>query len=94
VIDISRTLYAFYSANVDGSLRIAMATSGDGVSWDRRGTVLEPAGTGPDAVSVHAPCVVRARDGSLTMWYAGRSRGDDDLGYRICSARFPGPWAT
>jgi predicted GH43/DUF377 family glycosyl hydrolase len=94
VIEISRTLYAFYSADVGGSLRIAMATSGDGVSWDRRGTVLEPVGSGPDAQSVHTPCVVRARDGSISMWYAGLARGNQELGYRICSASFPGPWAS
>jgi len=28
------------------------------------------------------------------MWYAGLPVGDDELGYRICSARFPGPWST
>jgi predicted GH43/DUF377 family glycosyl hydrolase len=94
VIDVSRTLYGFYSADVGGSLRIAMATSADGVSWDRRGTVLEPAGSGPDAQSVHTPCVVRARDGSISMWYAGLAAGSPDLGYRICSASFSGPWAS
>jgi len=25
------------------------------------------------------------------MWYAGIPIGDEKLGYRICSARFPGP---
>jgi len=62
--------------------------------WDRRGTVLEPAGQGPDGSSVHTPCVVRPRDGSVGMWYAGIPIGDEELGYRICSARFPGPWST
>jgi predicted GH43/DUF377 family glycosyl hydrolase len=94
VIDIARTLYLFYATDVGGSLRIAMATSTDGVSWNRRGTVLEPTGSGPDGAGVHTPCVVRKRDGEVTMWYAGLPVGDRQLGYRICSARFPGAWAS
>jgi predicted GH43/DUF377 family glycosyl hydrolase len=94
VIEIARTLYLFYAADVGGSLRIAMATSSDGVSWNRRGTVLEPTGSGPDGASVHTPCVLRKHDGELSMWYAGLPVGDEELGYRICSARFPGPWAS
>ena len=35
-----------------------------------------------------------AADGSVGMWYAGLPIGDEELGYRICSARFPGPWVT
>jgi predicted GH43/DUF377 family glycosyl hydrolase len=94
VLEIARTLYLFYAADVEGSLRIAMATSSDGVSWDRRGTVLEPNGSGPDGAGVHTPCVLRKRDGAVTMWYAGLPVGDERLGYRICSARFPGAWAS
>jgi predicted GH43/DUF377 family glycosyl hydrolase len=93
-LGISRTIYMVYASDVGGSIRIAMATSSDGVSWDRRGTVLEPTGHGPDGSSVHTPCVVRLHDGSVGMWYAGTPIGDDELGYRICFARFPGPWAT
>ena len=94
VIEIARTLYLFYAADVGGSLRIAMATSRDGLSWDRRGTVLEPTGSGPDGASVHTPCVLRRRNGEVAMWYAGLPVGDAQLGYRICSARFPGAWAS
>jgi predicted GH43/DUF377 family glycosyl hydrolase len=94
VLEISRTMYAFYSADVGGSLRIAMATSADGVNWNRRGTILEPTGSGPDGASVLSPCVLRARDGGISMWYAGLPMGDEGLGYRICFARFPGPWAS
>jgi hypothetical protein len=50
-------------------------------------TVLEPEGKGH-------PCVVRLHDGSVGMWYAGIPIGDEELGYRICLARFPGPWFT
>jgi len=59
-----------------------------------RGTVLEPEGEGPDGLSVRTPCVVRLHDGSVGMWYAGIPIGDEELGYRICLARFPGPWFT
>ena len=94
VIQIARTFYVFYAAATDEGFSIAMATSADGVSWDRRGTVLEPTGSGPDGASVHTPCVVRSQDGSVRMWYSGLPVGDEDLGFRVCSARFPGPWAS
>jgi hypothetical protein len=87
-------IYTFFASDVGGPIRIAMATSSDGLSWDRRGTVLEPEGEGPDGLSVHTPCVVRLHDGSVGMWYAGIPIGDEELGYRICFARFPGPWFT
>jgi len=84
----------FYASDVGGPIRTALATSSDGLSWDRRGAVLEPVGQGPDGLSVHTPCVVKLRDGSLGIWYAGIPMGDKELGYRIFSARFPGPWST
>jgi predicted GH43/DUF377 family glycosyl hydrolase len=93
-LEVSRTIYTFYASDVGGPVRIALATSSEGLSWDRRGTVLEPAGQGPDGSSVHTPCVVRLHDGSVGMWYAGIPIGDEELGYRICSARFSGPWST
>jgi predicted GH43/DUF377 family glycosyl hydrolase len=94
VLEISRTFYMFYASDVGGPIRTALATSSDGLSWDRRGAVLEPVGQGPDGLSVHTPCVVKLRDGSLGIWYAGIPMGDKEFGYRIFSARFPGPWST
>lgn len=93
VLEVSRTRYLFYASDVGGSFRIALATSFDGIAWDRRGTTLAPAGRGPDGASVHTPCAVRRHDGSVAMWYAGLPVGDDELGYRICSATFPGSWS-
>jgi predicted GH43/DUF377 family glycosyl hydrolase len=93
VLDMSRTFYMFYASGAGGPIRIAMATSSNGLAWDRHGAVLEPAGEGPDGQSVHTPCVVRLQDGSIGMWYAGVPVGDQELGYRICFARFPGPWS-
>src|SRR6266508_37040 len=74
-------------ATMGGGSRLPWRQSADGLSWDRRGTVLAPSGEGPDGLTVHAPCVVRLHDGSLRMWYSGLAVGDADLAYRICSAR-------
>ena len=89
VMEISGTFYMFYGSEDEQRVSIALATSADGVSWDRRGTTLAPSGEGPDGQSVHAPCVLRLSDGSLRMWYSGLPIGDVGLGYRICSATFP-----
>jgi len=93
VLEISRTMYAFYASDIGAPIRTALATSSDGLTWQRRGVVLEPEGQGPDGQGVHTPCVVRLHDGSMQMWYAGLHVGDEELGYRICSARFQGAWA-
>jgi predicted GH43/DUF377 family glycosyl hydrolase len=87
VLDVSGTFRMFYASDDGRRVEIALATSADGLSWDRRGTVLAPSGEGPDGLTVHAPCVVRLHDGSLRMWYSGLAVGDADLAYRICSAR-------
>jgi predicted GH43/DUF377 family glycosyl hydrolase len=90
VLEISGTFYMFYGSDDEQRVSIALATSADGVAWDRRGTTLAPSGQGPDGLSVQAPCVLRLSDGSLRMWYSGLAVGDSGLAYRICSARFPG----
>jgi predicted GH43/DUF377 family glycosyl hydrolase len=93
VVVIARTFYMFYVTDDGDQVRIALATSADGLAWDRHGTILEAAGDGPEAHGVHTPCVVRCHDGSLHLWYAGLPAGDTSLGYRIFSARFSGPWS-
>jgi predicted GH43/DUF377 family glycosyl hydrolase len=90
-IETSRTFYMFYASDAGGLFRASLASSPDGLSWDRRGVVLEPGAAGPDGLGVHTPCVLKLRDGSLGMWYAGLPLDGDELGYRICSARFPRP---
>jgi hypothetical protein len=45
-------------------------------------------------LSLHTPRAWRLHDGSVGMWYAGIPIGDEELGYRICLARFPVPWFT
>jgi predicted GH43/DUF377 family glycosyl hydrolase len=94
LLDISRRFQLFYASDDGERVSIALATSADGVLWERRGVVLSPSREGPDALAVHTPCVVRLRDGSLWMWYAGRPLGDTELAYQICEATFPGSWPT
>jgi predicted GH43/DUF377 family glycosyl hydrolase len=94
VIVIARTFYMFYASDHGDRVEIAMASSQDGLEWNRHGTTLQATGEGPDASGVHTPCAIRCQDGSLRIWYAGLAAGDHNLGYQICSARFAGPWST
>jgi predicted GH43/DUF377 family glycosyl hydrolase len=90
VIDIARTFWMFYSSEDAERSSIALATSPDGMSWERRGTVLEPVDHDPGARSVHTPCVVKLHDRSLRMWYAAITEEDRELGYRIGSVLLEG----
>jgi predicted GH43/DUF377 family glycosyl hydrolase len=92
VVEISRTFYMFYASENEQHSSIALATSADGVEWERRGIVVSGAEDDPDTWAVTAPCVARLRDGSLRMWYSRRPWGDDQLAYAIGSADFAGPW--
>jgi predicted GH43/DUF377 family glycosyl hydrolase len=93
VLISEQTFHMFYASDDGDRVSIAMATSPDGVSWHRHGTTLAASGSHPEARGVHSPCVLRRQDGSLQMWYAGLADDDPDLAYRICTARFPGPWS-
>lgn len=90
VLDLSRTFYMFYASDDGRQVSVDLATSRDGMSWERRGVTLAPSGRGPDGLGAHSPCVVRLSDGSLRMWYAGLQLGDTQLAYQICTARFVG----
>ena len=92
VVEISRTLYMFYASENGQQSSVALATSADGVDWERRGIAVTAADDDPDTWAVTAPCVVRLRDGSLRMWYSRRPWGDDRLAYAIGSAVYSGPW--
>jgi predicted GH43/DUF377 family glycosyl hydrolase len=85
VVDIARTFWMFYSSEEPDGTSIALATSSDGMSWNRRGTVLAPGDHGPGTRSVHTPCAVKLRDGSLRMWYAAITEEDPEFGSRISS---------
>jgi hypothetical protein len=70
-----------------------MATSADGLSWNRHGTVLAASGDRAEEGGVYSPCVVRLHDGSPRMWYAALAGGDATLAYQSSSASFAGPWS-
>ncbi|HMC04301.1 MAG TPA: hypothetical protein VKJ83_02390 [Actinomycetota bacterium] len=91
VVEISRTLYMFYASENEQRSSIALATSADGLEWERRGIVVSGSDDDADTWAVTAPCVARLRDGSVRMWYSRRPWGDDQLAYAIGSAVFPGP---
>jgi predicted GH43/DUF377 family glycosyl hydrolase len=91
VLDASLGLQMFYASDDGERVSVAVATSEDGIGWERRGITLAPSAGGPDALGAFTPCVVKSRDGSLRMWYAGRPTGDTTLAYRILTAAFPGP---
>jgi predicted GH43/DUF377 family glycosyl hydrolase len=91
VLDIEREFEMMYTLEAGGNVAIALATSADGISWDRRGSVLPSAAGSGTALQVHTPCVVRLLDGSLRMWYAELQPGDRERRYRIRSGRFAGP---
>ena len=90
MIDHELELHMFYALDDGQRTGIALATSKNGIDWDRRGSVLPPEGEGPDALAVDSPCVVRLADGTIRMWYVGLPLEDAQHAYRICSARFEG----
>jgi predicted GH43/DUF377 family glycosyl hydrolase len=80
--------YMFFVSDDGKKTTIEMATSLDGVSWQRQGTTL----SGPDirACGVRSPCALRLHDGTLRLWYAAlrAPSGEDD--YRLWLADFVG----
>jgi predicted GH43/DUF377 family glycosyl hydrolase len=93
VIEIARTFYMFYASDDGGTSSVAVATSADGLSWNRHGAVLAASDDGAEQGGVYSPCVVRLHDGSLRMWYAALAGSDAALAYQISSASFVGPWS-
>lgn len=87
VVEIAHRFQMFFASEHDERVSIALATSRDGVAWERRGVVLSASEEQPEALAVSTPCVLRLRDGSIHMWYAQRPLGDLQLGYRIRAAR-------
>lgn len=65
---------------------IDVATSDDGVSWDRRGTTLGPGDVGDESGRVRSPSAMHLNDGRLRLWYATHTAGDPADGYHLWSA--------
>jgi hypothetical protein len=78
-------LYGGYdtSATSPGPYRIGAASSVDGISWTKKGVVLDLSPNGTDAWSTRDPSLVASKAGWL-MFYAGLG---DDGRYRIHRAR-------
>lgn len=81
-----RQFTMFYVSEAGPRTAIDMATSGDGVSWDPRGTTLLPADVGDDCDLVRSPSAIHLNGGGLRLWYATHTAGDPADGYHLWSA--------
>jgi predicted GH43/DUF377 family glycosyl hydrolase len=90
VVMSHRRFSMFYVSDDGRRPAIQMATSEDGVSWDRRGITLPGSGDDVDTLEERSPCVLRLKDGTLRLWFASRPTGDVSATYRLCSATFTG----
>lgn len=90
VVVSQRRFWMFYVSDDDRRHTIQMATSEDGVSWNRRGITLPGSEEHVDTLEERSPCVLRLRDGTLRLWFAGRPNRDPSADYRLCWATFTG----
>ena len=90
VITSQRRFSLFYVSDDGRRTSIQMATSADGLSWDRRGIILPGSGNDVDALEERSPCVLRLSDGTLRLWFASRPIGDASVAYKLSSATFAG----
>jgi predicted GH43/DUF377 family glycosyl hydrolase len=70
---------------------IDLATSVDGVSWDRRGTTLAQGPQANATGQIHSPSTLHLRSGGLRLWYSTRTDADETDGCRIWTADFVKP---
>ena len=95
VVRVGGTYFMFYTrAVVDVTDDIAMATSQDGVHWNKQGTVLKPGAAGEwDSLCVGRPSVLY-EDNVFKMWYDGRKDmpldATEDVPKSATSTRFAG----
>jgi len=90
VVADQRRFMMFFVSDDDRRPTIQMATSEDGVSWNRRGITLPGSGDDVDTIGERSPSVLKLRDGTLRLWFAGRPTGDNQADYCIYSADFTG----
>jgi predicted GH43/DUF377 family glycosyl hydrolase len=76
----------FYVSEAGARAAIDMATSDDGVTWERRGTTLAPGDIGDDSGRVRSPSAIHLNNGRLRLWYATHTAGDPADGYHLWSA--------
>jgi predicted GH43/DUF377 family glycosyl hydrolase len=66
----------FYVSHAGARAAIDMATSDDGVTWDRRGTTLGRAPADDEYARVRSPSALHLHDGRLRLWYSAHAAGD------------------
>jgi predicted GH43/DUF377 family glycosyl hydrolase len=76
----------FYVSDDGTRTAIDMATSDNGVTWDRRGTTLAPGDVDDASGHVRSPTAIHLNDGHLRLWYASHTAGDPADGYHLWSA--------
>ncbi len=88
-----RQFSMFFVSDDDYRPTIQLATSTDGVSWNRRGTVLPGSDERADTLAERSPCALRMHGGGMALWFAGRPTTDIDSRYRLCTAEISaGDW--
>lgn len=91
VITFQRRFWMFFVSDSGRRPTIQLATSDDGVTWNRRGNMLPGSGEDVDNLEERSPCVLRLRDGTLRLWFASRPAGARQTdAYCLCSADFTG----
>ncbi len=85
VVKVSGTYWMYYAGSDGTYFRVFAATSPDGVTWTRRGQVLDVGTTGSnDSTQVTFPDVLYL-DRTFVMWYTGRP-GNTAIGGTIMRA--------
>jgi hypothetical protein len=85
VVATRRRFSMFYVSHAGEETTVDVATSRDGVSWQRRGNTLGPEGPGVNLSHPRSPCAVKLHDNKLRLWYAARPAGDIEDGFRLWS---------
>jgi predicted GH43/DUF377 family glycosyl hydrolase len=78
----------FFVSDDSKKASVEIATSDDGVSWDRRGSTFRLGRRHHDRSRVRGPAVLRRNDRRLQLWYSARTTGDPADGCRLWSAEF------
>lgn len=78
----------FYVSDDGARATIDLATSADGVTWDRRGSTLRLGRRHHDRSRVRSPAILRRHDGRLQLWYSARTTGDPPNGCRLWCTDF------
>jgi hypothetical protein len=88
VVPTQRRFSMFFVSDDGRRPTIQLATSKDGISWDRRGITLPGSDEEVDTLGERSPCLLRLRDGTLRLWFAAKPMSNVDDAYRLYSADF------